>query len=85
VRSGRTRWWRTQVYRGAAAAARHDVEADGSRADDYYLAEGTGLADRYLAFPDGLLQRPSMDGDTYEQWVAGRDVETGRPSRPAPM
>ena len=28
-----------KVYRGAAAAARHYVEADRSRADDYYLAE----------------------------------------------
>jgi exodeoxyribonuclease V alpha subunit len=44
-----------KIYRGAAAAARHYVEADRSRADDYYLAEGTGLADRYIAFPDGLL------------------------------
>lgn len=29
-----------KVYRGAAAAARHYVEADHSRVDDYYLAEG---------------------------------------------
>ena len=68
-----------KVYRGAAAAARHYVEADRSRADDYYLAEGSGLADRYIAFPDGLLQRPAMDGDTYERWVAGYDVETDKP------
>ena len=67
------------MYRGAAAAARHYVEADRARADDYYLAEGTGLADRYIAFPDGLLQRPPMDGDTYEKWVAGYDVDTGKP------
>jgi exodeoxyribonuclease V alpha subunit len=67
-----------KVYRGAAAAARHYVEADRGRADDYYLAEGTGLADRYIAFPDGLLQRPAIDGDTYEKWVAGYDVDTGK-------
>ena len=67
-----------KVYRGAAAAARHYVETDRSRADDYYLAEGTGLADRYIAFPDGILQRPAMDGDTYEQWVAGYDVDVGK-------
>ena len=25
------------------------------------------------------FQRPAMDGDTYERWVAGYDVETGKP------
>lgn len=29
-----------KMYRGAASAARAYVEADRSRADDYYLAEG---------------------------------------------
>ena len=38
-----------KFYRGSAAAARSYVEADRSRADDYYLAEGTGLAERYVA------------------------------------
>jgi hypothetical protein len=33
-----------KVYSGAPAAARHYVEADRGRADDYYLAEGTGVA-----------------------------------------
>ena len=41
-----------KVYRGTAAAARNYVEADRSRADDYYLAEGTGVARRYAAGPD---------------------------------
>jgi conjugative relaxase-like TrwC/TraI family protein len=68
-----------KVYRGSAAAARHYVEADRSRADDYYLAEGTGLADRFVVYPNGVLQRRAMDGDTYEFWVAGYDVETGKP------
>jgi conjugative relaxase-like TrwC/TraI family protein len=68
-----------KIYRGSPAAARHYVEADRSRADDYYLAEGTGLADRFVVYPDGALQRPAMDGDTYERWVAGYDVETGKP------
>jgi len=38
-----------KIYRGAPAAARNYVEADRSRADDYYLAEGTGLAERFVA------------------------------------
>ena len=38
-----------KFYRGSAAAARSYVEADHSRADDYYLAEGTGFARRFTA------------------------------------
>ncbi len=66
-----------KVYRGAAAAARHYVEADRSRADDYYLTEGSGVAMRFVAFPDGVEDRADMNGETYELWVAGFDVETG--------
>ncbi|MDQ3095012.1 MAG: AAA family ATPase [Actinomycetota bacterium] len=40
-----------KFYRGSAAAARTYVEADRSRVDDYYLADGTGLATRYVAGP----------------------------------
>jgi exodeoxyribonuclease V alpha subunit len=66
-----------KVYRGAAAAARHYVEADRSRADDYYLAEGSGIAMRIVATPEVIERRNDMDGETYERWVAGYDVETG--------
>ncbi|MEJ7757833.1 MAG: relaxase domain-containing protein [Nocardioidaceae bacterium] len=67
-----------KFYRGAAKAARAYVERDRSRADDYYLGEGTGVAARLAATPDGVENAGSMDGDTYEQWVAGVDVDTGR-------
>ncbi|MEJ7796374.1 MAG: MobF family relaxase [Nocardioides sp.] len=40
-----------KFYRGSAGAARTYVEADRSRVDDYYLAEGTGLATRYVVDP----------------------------------
>lgn len=72
-----------KIYRGAAAAARHYVEADLSRADDYYLAEGSGVAMHFNAGLDKLDQRvrverrADMDGVTYERWVAGYDVDTG--------
>ena len=68
-----------KFYRGAAAAARAYVEADRSRADDYYLTEGTGLAERYIATPNAVIEAGSLDGDGYEQWVAGYDVDTGAP------
>jgi len=80
-----------KFYRGAAGAARTYVEADRSRADDYYLAEGTGLAERYVATPaleggtpggygqNGVVRAAEMmDGPAYERWVAGYDVETGQ-------
>jgi len=69
-----------KVYRGAATAARTYVEADRSRADDYYLTEGTGIAQRYAATGDGrAVELPAMDGDVYEAWVAGIDPDTGQP------
>ncbi len=42
-----------KFYRGTARAARAYVEADRSRADDYYLAEGTGVATLLTATADG--------------------------------
>ncbi len=69
-----------KVYRGAAAAARHYVEADRGRADDYYLAEGTGIAERWTASQTGAITREvPLTGDSYEAWVAGRHPETGEP------
>lgn len=67
-----------KLYRGAASAARAYVEADRSRVDDYYLAEGSGLARRFGASPgEGVVDLGMLDGDGYEQWVAGYDPETG--------
>jgi exodeoxyribonuclease V alpha subunit len=66
-----------KFYRGAAKAARAYVECDRSRADDYYLGEGAGVAERLTAAPDGVSRAGSMDGDVYEQWVAGIDIDTG--------
>ena len=69
-----------KVYRGAASAARAYVEADRSRVDDYYLAEGSGLARRFGASPgEGVRDLGLLDGEGYEQWVAGRDPVTGQP------
>ena len=81
-----------KFYRGSAGAARTYVEADRSRVDDYYLAEGTGLAERYVATPTsegghpggrdegrGVRAGGTLDGPDYERWVAGYDVETGAP------
>ncbi len=66
-----------KFYRGAAKAARDYVERDRSRADDYYLGEGTGVAARLTATPEGVEHAGSMDGNSYEQWVAGINIDTG--------
>lgn len=73
-----------KTYRGSPVAARAYVEADLSRADDYYLAEGSGVAMRFIASHDQdesavSVRRSDMDGPTYETWVAGIDIETGKP------
>ena len=81
-----------KVYRGSPTAARNYVEADRSRADDYYLAEGTGIADRYVAThspesggcagDSGVQDGGTLDGDAYEAWVAGYEVDMlWRPQR----
>lgn len=71
-----------KFYRGCAAAARSYVEADHSRADDYYLADGSGVAEHYavVVSDDGVAteRRPDLDGPAYERWVAGYDVTTGQ-------
>lgn len=66
-----------KFYRGSAAAARSYVEADHSRADDYYLTEGSGLAEHYIAGPGAVQRVGGLDGPTYERWVGGYDVLTG--------
>ncbi len=69
-----------KVYRGSPAAARSYVEADRGRVDDYYLAEGTGIAQRYVASPEaGVRSGGTLTGDGYEAWVGGYDPATGAP------
>jgi hypothetical protein len=67
-----------KFYRGSAAGARAYVEAGRSRADEYYLGEGEGLAARYAATAQGRVERVDvLDGAGYEAWVAGFDPTTG--------
>lgn len=73
-----------KFYRGAPKAARNYVENDCARCDDYYLAEGDGIAMRFVAEATAagdvaVVKKPDMDGGTYEGWVAGMVVETGQP------
>jgi exodeoxyribonuclease V alpha subunit len=66
-----------KVYRGSPTAARTYVEAARGRADDYYLAEGNGVAARFVASAEGVAAAGTLSGDAYEAWVAGYDPATG--------
>src|SRR4051812_35668942 len=68
-----------KVYVGSPAAARAYLEAAHGRADDYYLAEGTGFARRFNAADGRVRELPALAGDGYEAWVAGVDPTTGVP------
>jgi excisionase family DNA binding protein len=68
-----------KVYVGSPAAARAYLEADRGRADDYYLAEGTGFARRFGVRDGRVRELAALAGDGYEAWVAGRDPSTGEP------
>src|SRR3954471_5981310 len=68
-----------KIYAGAPAAARHYVEADRGRADDYYLTEGPGLARRYTTTGGRVQELAPLAGDGYQAWVAGTDPATGTP------
>ena len=71
-----------KFYRGNPAGARAYVEADHARADDYYLAEGSGIAEYYAArIHNGVValdKQPDLDAESYERWVHGYDT-TGAP------
>src|SRR4051794_531700 len=68
-----------KIYAGAPAAARHYVEADRGRADDYYLTEGAGVARRFSVTEGRGSELAPLTGDAYETWVAGCDPDTGEP------
>ncbi|MCF6506116.1 TrwC relaxase [Blastococcus sp. MG754426] len=68
-----------KVYTGAPAGARHYLEGNRGRADDYYLAEGAGIARRYAAGAGRVRELAPLSGDGYEGWVSGVDPATGEP------
>src|SRR3954454_23788068 len=66
-----------KVYAGAPVAARHYVEVGRGRADDYYLAEGTGIARRYAASGGRVMELAPLAGVGYQPGVAGPAPDTG--------
>ena len=76
-----------KVYRGAAAAARNYLDADRSRADDYYLTQGIGVARRFVATRDGrvveLAHRPATAGSPASPRTPTSRVAGCKSTRPA--
>lgn len=68
-----------KFYTGRAGDARRYVEADSFGADDYYLGEGSGVADRYVIERSSVEHASAMEVGMYERWVAGIDVESRKP------
>ena len=73
-----------KFYRGAPKAARTYLERDCARYDDYYLAEGDGLAIRLVAEAKSsdVEREVHIEGKhrhgrrgAPEDWVAGRPAE----------
>jgi conjugative relaxase-like TrwC/TraI family protein len=68
-----------KVYAGPPAAARQYLEADRGRPDDYYLAEGSGVARRFVGHGGRVEELTPLTGETYEAWIAGQDPGPGQP------
>ena len=66
------------LFRGSGAAARRYVEADRSRADEYYLGADDAVAEYAVLDARGeVTTTRSLTADEYEGWVDWIDPETG--------
>ena len=79
VEAGGPGAWRREVLPRRSERGPRLVERDRSRADDYYLGEGTGVAVRLTATPGGVEPVGELTGDAYEEWVSGIEIESGKP------
>ncbi|MEJ1092899.1 MobF family relaxase [Microbacterium istanbulense] len=70
------------LFRGTGADAMRYVEADRSRADDYYLGDATGISYTVLDASGEAISRP-LSVDDYAGWVDWINADTGeRMGRP---
>lgn len=66
------------LFRGSGAAARRYVEADRSRADEYYLGVDDAIAEYAALNSRGeVIAARSLSADEYEGWVDWINPETG--------
>lgn len=58
------------LFRGSGAAARRYVDADRSRADEYYLGADNSVAEYAVLDASGeVTTARSLTADEYEGWV----------------
>jgi exodeoxyribonuclease V alpha subunit len=67
------------AYRPRAPEVDPSARAGRAGVTHYYLAEGTGLAERFVATLDGVEAVGALDGDRCEAWVAGLDPLSREP------
>ncbi|MDR0592205.1 MAG: relaxase domain-containing protein, partial [Bifidobacteriaceae bacterium] len=66
------------LFRGSGKAARRYVEADHTRADDYYLGSDDAVAEWVELGADGeAVSGRSLSADEYEAWVNWADPASG--------
>jgi conjugative relaxase-like TrwC/TraI family protein len=71
---------KVRYYRGDPGAAAAYVEADRSSAEEFSLADGTGVARRFAAGADGAVgELSALTAESYESWVGGLDPDDGSP------
>jgi hypothetical protein len=67
-----------KFYRGSPIEARQQLEALRRWTDVDDVSGGTaGLAERYVASPEGVQAVGTLTGESYEAWVAGYDPASG--------
>jgi len=67
-----------KLFHGSGAAARAYVEADRSRADEYYLGADQAVAEYAVIDATGeVTAARSLSADEYEAWVDWVNPDTG--------
>ena len=65
------------LFRGTGADAMRYVEADRSRADDYYLSDGAGIAYAVLDASGTAVKVRPLSNEEYAGWVDWIHPDTG--------
>lgn len=65
------------LFRGTGADAMRYVEADRSRADDYYLSDGAGIAYAVLDASGTAVEVRPLSNEEYAGWVDWIHPDTG--------
>lgn len=71
------------LFRGSGAVVRRYVEADRSRADEYYLGADHAVAEYVVIDATGeVTTTHSLTADEYEAWVDWVNLDMGVPRQP---